>query len=261
MCIRDRVLASEKTYYQTHGIVQTLNQLFWKTDFIGLVLIVAILGCILVPLTLAGGVSSQWHNPRIISPFILGFVMIGPFIYWESKFAKSPIAPFKILKDRGIWSSLFISAFCKTVYYLAAGYLLTILMVAVNQSRGMATIITNIWQVVACGFAPFFSYFIVRIRRLKPFVILGCSLWLVSMGLLFRFRSGEDSKGGIIGGMVLWGIASTMVTRTVVISIQSITSHDHLATITALSLAVSKIGSGIAVSYTHLDVYKRQLYG
>ena len=240
-----KMLSSEKTYYETHGIIQTLVQLFWKVDVVGLLLFVAFLGCILVPLTLAGGVSSQWSNGKILGPFILGFCLVPAFILWETKYARLPIAPFKMLKDRGIWSALIISMLAKTVYYLAAGYLLTILMVAVNQSRGMAAVIMNVWSVVGCGFSPFFSYFVVRVRRLKPFIIIGCGIWMVSMGLLYYYRSGEHSKGGIIGAMVLWGLGSTMITRTTVISSQSITAHENMATITAIMLAISRIGGGI----------------
>ncbi|CDO93413.1 unnamed protein product [Kluyveromyces dobzhanskii CBS 2104] len=240
-----KVLSLEKTYYQTNGIVQTLVQLFWKIDVIGLFLFVAFLGCILVPLTLAGGVSSKWNTGNILGPFILGFFLVPLFIFWETKYARLPIAPFKMLKDRGIWSAMIISMLAKTVYYLAAGYLLTILMVAVNQSSGEAAVIMNVWTVAGCGFSPFFAYFVSRVRRLKPFITIGCGFWMASMALLYHYRSGEHSKSGIIAAMVLWGLGSTMITRTTVISSQSITSHENMATITAIMLAISRIGSGI----------------
>lgn len=51
-----------KSFYQTHGLWQTLVQLLWKLDAIGVLLLTVSTGCILVPLTVAGGVSSQRQN-------------------------------------------------------------------------------------------------------------------------------------------------------------------------------------------------------
>lgn len=93
-------LSTQKSFTQTHGFVQTIVQLFWKLDVIGVLLMAVVLGCILVPLTLAGGTSSKWNNPHIIAPFVLGFVLIPFFIYWESKWAHEPIAPFKLAFKR-----------------------------------------------------------------------------------------------------------------------------------------------------------------
>ena len=88
------------------------------------------------------------------------------------------------------------------------------------------------------------------------------------MGILFHFRSGQNSDKGIIGALVVWGLGTTMFTYPVTVSLQSVTSHENMATVTALSYTMYRIGSAvgsavsgaISVSYTHLDVYKRQTY-
>lgn len=238
-------LSTQKSFTQTHGFVQTIVQLFWKLDVIGVLLMAVVLGCILVPLTLAGGTSSKWNNPHIIAPFVLGFVLIPFFIYWESKWAHEPIAPFKLLSDRGIWSAVCISFLINFIYTMAAGYLYTILIVAVDESVKSATRITTISSFVSTVFAPFFSLFITRFSRLKPFIIIGCSLWMVAMGILFHFRSGRSSDKGIIGALVVWGIGTTMFTYPVTVSIQSVTSHENMATVTALNYTLYRIGSAV----------------
>ncbi|QEU58677.1 hypothetical protein KDRO_A06980 [Kluyveromyces lactis] len=256
-------LSSQKTYYQTHGLVQSLVQLFWKLDVIGVFFMIIILGCILVPLTLAGGISNKWNNPHIIAPFILGFVLIPFFIAWESKWAREPIAPFKLLRDRGIWAALCIAFLINFIFTMAAGYLYTILMVAVNESVTSATRISSVSTFTSTVFSPFFALFITRFTRLKPFIIAGCSLWMVAMGILFHFRSGQNSDKGIIGALVVWGLGTTMFTYPVTVSLQSVTSHENMATVTALSYTMYRIGSavGSAVSgaiWTQL-LYKQLL--
>ncbi|CDO93402.1 unnamed protein product [Kluyveromyces dobzhanskii CBS 2104] len=239
-------LQLEKTYYQSYGLVQTVVKLFWRLDVIGVLLLTVTLGCILVPLTLAGGVSDKWDNPHVIAPFVLGFVILPFFLLWESKWALDPIAPFKLLKDRGVWSALMIQFLVYFVYQMAAGYLYTILVVAVDESTTSATRILSVYSFTAAVASPFFALVVTRSKRLKPYIMAGCSLWLVAMGILYHYRSGKDSDKGIIGGLVLWGLTSTLFTYPVTVSLQSITSHENMASVTALNYTVYRIGGAVA---------------
>ncbi|SCU84094.1 LANO_0C00386g1_1 [Lachancea nothofagi CBS 11611] len=239
-------LQTEKTFYQTHGLVQTLVQLFWKLDIVGLLLFTASIGCILVPLTLAGGYSSQWRNAKIIAPFVVGFVLALAFIYWESKLALLPFAPFKLLKDRGIWAPLWIMFLICFIYQMAAGFLYTILLVAVDETVLSATRILSLYSFVSAVAAPFLGILVARSARLKPYIIAGCSLYYVTMGLFYHYRGGQDSDRGIIGAMVVWGIASCMFNYPMTVSIQSVTSHENMATVTALTYTMFRIGGAVA---------------
>ncbi|CCE93872.1 siderophore transporter TDEL_0H00130 [Torulaspora delbrueckii] len=241
-------LQTEKTYYQSHGLIQTVVQLFWKLDVVGIILLTVGTGCILVPLTLAGGVSTQWQSAKLIAPFVLGFVLIAIFIYWESKLALAPIAPFKMLKDRGIWAPLWIMFLIAFVYQMAAGYLYTILMVAVDETDLSATRITSLYSFVSAIFAPVLGFIVARSSRLKPYMVLGCSLYFVTMGLFYRYRVGKDAHQGVIGAMVVWGICSCLFDYPVTVSIQSVTSHENMATVTALSYTIFSIGGAVAAS-------------
>lgn len=241
-------LMTEKTFYQSHGLVQTLVQLFWKLDVVGVTLLTVSTGCILVPLTLAGGVSTQWQNAKLIAPFVLGFVLVPAFIYWESRLALAPIAPFRMLKDRGIWAPLWIMFLIAFVYQMAAGYLYTILMVAVDESDTSATRISVLYSFVSAIGAPIIGYLVARSSRLKPFMVLGCSLYFVTMGLFYRYRVGQDAHKGVIGAMVVWGLASCLFDYPATVSIQSVTSHENMATVTALSYTIFSIGGAVAAS-------------
>lgn len=200
---------------------------------------------ILVPLTLAGGVSAKWNNPRLIAPFVLGFALIPFFVLWESKYARDPVVPFKLLADRGVWAALSISFLAYFVYQMAAGYLYTILLVAINVSVKSATRITSINVFTSNILSFFFGLLVTRVKRLKPFIVFGAFLYMLATGLLYRFRSGEESYSGIVGAMVVWGIGNTMMSYPVVVSLQSITSHENMATVIALFYAVYRIGGAV----------------
>ncbi|QLG74690.1 hypothetical protein HG535_0H00150 [Zygotorulaspora mrakii] len=254
-----KALLNEKSYYQSHGLVQTLVQLFWKLDIIGVLLLVASVGCILVPLTLAGGVSTRWRNAKIIAPFVLGFLLLPFFIYWENKLALVPFAPFKLLRDRGVWAPLAIMFFICFVYQMAAGYLYSILLVAIDESTTSATRIMNLYSFVAAVIAPFLGFFAAKSARLKPYIIFGGALYFVTMALFYEYRSGVDSGRGIIGGMVVWGIGSCLFDYPTIVSIQSVTSHENMATVTALTYTTFRLGGAVAAAISGA-IWTQSLY-
>lgn len=66
-----KVFKQRKTKFQELGPVGFAKFLFWRLDVIGLILLVAALGCLLVPITLAGGISSVGKRPTLLSQLSL----------------------------------------------------------------------------------------------------------------------------------------------------------------------------------------------
>lgn len=260
-----KVLQREKTFFQNHGLWITLRDLFWKLDVIGLIFMGAALGCILVPLTLAGGVKSSWNDSRLIGTFVLGWVLIPILICWEWKYARFPLVPYNLVKDRGVWSAMAISFLIDFIYYMAADYLYTVLVVGVKQSVKAATRISSLSSFVSTVASPIIALIMSRFSRMKPFIIIGCSLWFLSMGLLYHFRGGEESKSGIIGALCVWGIGTTLFTYPVTASVQAVTSHENMATVTALNYTLYRIGSAIGAAVSGAiwtqTLYKQLLKG
>ncbi|SCU89923.1 LAFA_0E21902g1_1 [Lachancea sp. 'fantastica'] len=241
-------LDKEKSYFQTYGLLKMLVKLFWQLNIIGLILLSVLVGCICVPLTIAGGVSTEWKTAKVIAPFVLGFVLIPVFIFWESKVATVPLAPYGLLKDRGIWAPMWAYFLIAFIYSMAAGYLYTILLVAANESDLSATRISSLYSFVSAVFSPFVGVLVARVARLKPFTILGCSLYFVTMGIFYHFRGGEDAGKGVIGAMVVWGITSCLYDYPISVAIQLVTSHEHLADVSAIIATVFRIGGAIGAA-------------
>lgn len=255
-----QAIKHEKTMWQEYGFTSTIKQLFWQLDIIGVILMGCVLGCILVPLTLAGGTQSKWHDSRVLGPFVLGFVLIPIFAFWEIKFARYPLIPGKLIRDRGIWAALGISFLIDFIYYMAADYLYTVLIISVNESVKSATRISSLSSFVSTVASPFFSLFLTRFTRLKPFIITGCSLWFLSMGLLYHFRGGAESHSGIIGALCVWGLGTVLFTYPVNVSCQAATTHENMATVTALNYTLYRIGSAVGAAVSGA-IWTQKLYG
>jgi SIT family siderophore-iron:H+ symporter-like MFS transporter len=97
---RAGALESYRSPFQLLGWKRLLVSLFWQLDVIGIILIIAVFGLILTPLTLAGGTEDQsrWRDGDILAPLVVGVVCIPAWIIWEIK-APHPMIPFKVSSE------------------------------------------------------------------------------------------------------------------------------------------------------------------
>ncbi|CAI7612775.1 unnamed protein product [Penicillium glandicola] len=99
--------------------VQALKQF----DLIGMVLIIVGFAFFSSSLSLAGDAPDGWKTGYVLALFIVGFFLIGAFLYWQSV-AKHPLMPLWVWRDRNF--SLLIATCClgftgfsATTFYLA----------------------------------------------------------------------------------------------------------------------------------------------
>ena len=71
-------MSNYKTPFQMYGPAKLMVALFWQLDVIGIILIIACLGCILVPFTLASDGAPSWPQAHIIAPIVVGFLLEQP---------------------------------------------------------------------------------------------------------------------------------------------------------------------------------------
>ncbi|CCH46887.1 Siderophore iron transporter [Wickerhamomyces ciferrii] len=241
-----KALKRQKTHYQSKGLWSFLKELYWRTDITGILILTVMLGCILVPLTLAGGAKSKWAKGEIIGPLVLGVVLIPIFGLYESYIARYPLAAYKLVKDRGVWSAMCIQFLLYFIGTMYKGYLYTVLIIAMNQSVKSATRINILPSFVSVVGTPFFGVVVAYVRRLKMFILSGISLYMVGLGLMYHFRGYEYSKNGVIGGLVVIGLGMCLYTGSVSLTVQASTSHEHMASVISLLLTVFRIGSAVA---------------
>ncbi|CAG7985797.1 unnamed protein product [Penicillium nalgiovense] len=239
-------LESYKSSLQLMGKRQLALELFWHLDIVGNILLIAMLACILVPFTLAGGVTAQWRTAKVIAPLVIGVLLIPAWIFWE-RTCQHPMLPFKLLKDRAVWGALGIPIMLNTAWYLQGDFLYTVLYVSFGESVLSATRITQLYSFVSVITGVILGLIVMKVRQLKPFIVAGTVLFMVAFGILIYFRGGvaDSSHSGVIGAQVLLGIAGGMFPYPAQASIQVASKHEHLAVITGLYLAAYNIGSAL----------------
>lgn len=229
-------------------VVYNLKLIFWYADFIGCLLLAVILGLILVPLTLAGGVSSKWQLGEIIGPLVLGVVLIPGFIFWETKLTKRPMAPLKVMKNRGIWAALFLSIISNLARATVNDYAYPVLHVGMNATPTVATRTPKLAGFVAGVTSVFLGFFVARFNRSKMLILFGCGVMFISMGLFVHFRGSNDGlrakyfRDGVAIGMCFLGFTQAFLDRLLMVSAQSCTSHEYMAIVSSWFAAFYRVG-------------------
>jgi MFS transporter, SIT family, siderophore-iron:H+ symporter len=241
------LLDDYKSSFQILGARNFFLELFHLLDVVGIILLVAVFALILMPLTLAGGITNQWNVPHVIAPLVVGGLCIPAFIVWELK-APHPLIPFKLMKDRGVWGPVAIAILLNFAWAMQGDFLYTVLIVAFDFSIANATRITSLYSFVSVIVGPILGLIVFKVRRLKIFILIGTSLFMVAFGLLIRFRGSTGSESGqvgIIAAQVVLGVAGGMFPYPAQASLQVQLKHENLAVMTGVYLAMYNIGSAL----------------
>ncbi|BEJ14722.1 hypothetical protein CspHIS471_0404890 [Cutaneotrichosporon sp. HIS471] len=228
--------------------VRLWREFFVQSDIIGLFFLAATIALILVPLTLAGGLTDSWRTARTITPLVVGAVVAFPcFVIWEAKFASHPLMPFHVFRKLPVLCGFGIALMLNTAWYTQGDYLYTTLQVAFGKDIKTSTYVTNIYSFTSTIVGIILGLTVRYVRRLKPFVIAGSLLFVLAFGLLIRYRGGHSMSdfAGLVGAEVVLGIAGGFVPYTTQASLQAEVRHERTATITSLYYSSYNIGSGI----------------
>ncbi|KAL6247859.1 ferrioxamine B transporter [Rhinocladiella similis] len=225
-------------------LFSSLRTIFWELDIIGVFLLTASLAMIMIPLTLAGGVGKKWTQAGILTPLILGVALMPGFLYWEHK-SSHPLLPFYLFKDRMVWACLVIGCFCVSAYMTHASYLYTLLIVSYDFSVESATRIASVYSFCAVLSAALLGLVVMKVRRLKAFILGGVVISFVGVGLLVKYRGGPNSKAGVIAGEVIVGVAGGFFPYPSLVLIQTVTKHQHVGILIGLMFTVNFLGQAI----------------
>lgn len=240
-------------------------ELFWTIDVVGILFVICIWGFILVPFTLAGGQRKTWSQAKIIAPLVIGVCLAPLFVIWEKNWARHPLFPFRLLKDRGVWSVLLIGFLFNVIWLMPNGYMYPVLVVGMRASVKAAQRITSLNTFVGVLVGPCVGLIITRVRRTKAFIMVGCSLWFIAVGIFFHFRGDNDGirsqyfLNGVIAGVCIWGAGTGFFTYNIVVSILSCTNHEYMAVVIAVTFALYNIGGAVGSSISGA-IWTQQMY-
>jgi SIT family siderophore-iron:H+ symporter-like MFS transporter len=126
----------------------------------------------------------------------------------------SLISSFILFADNSAWS-------------IQGPFLYTSLIVSFGQSALAATRISSLFTFTSTLTGMALGLVVMKVRRLKAFIIFGSLTYTLAFGLLIRYRGGHNTSqvSGVIGAEVLLGIGAGFFTYPAIASVQARTKH------------------------------------
>ncbi|SCV73286.1 BQ2448_7212 [Microbotryum intermedium] len=245
---------------------------FWSLDLIGLLLLVAGAGMVLVTVTIANGLGSKWSDGTLlevdwatsqllaealtsakptahcIALLVVGGVCCIAFVLYERYFARHPLIPFSLLSNRTVIAALVIALFHPMASGVVSSYFYTFLYIAANQSVQSATRISSISSFSGTLCAVVVGVLVRYTRHLKSFVIFGAAIEVFAYGLMVRLRQSTNSQAELAIVQVIRGFGEGCIGFPVQAAIQMTAEHEHVAAITAGYLTVYYLSGGVGAA-------------
>ncbi|KAJ7046973.1 drug:h+ antiporter [Mycena alexandri] len=227
----------KKAHWQR--ILDTAEEL----DVIGLLLIGASVSLTLLPLSLARHTTTGWNGAAMLSIFLLGIVLIPVFAWWDFKWAKYPVIPFRFVANRSVVGASLIGALDFMAFYLTFTYLYSFVIVVkdwklINTTYFMQT---QTITMTLCGILT--GLYMHRFRRYKMLLIGGLVVRLMGVVLMLRSRGADGSNFELFMTQVLQGIGGGIATLSIQVSSQASVPHADVAMVTAVVLLITEFGA------------------
>ncbi|KAF2010003.1 putative MFS drug transporter [Aaosphaeria arxii CBS 175.79] len=220
-------------------------------DFAGALLTLTASTCLVLSLTWAG-IDHPWHSAAVITPLILGVVLLAAFVIWEGIGPKYPLMPLHIFRNPlviGICTTMFINGwlFVTQIYYIPAFFQLAYGLSPMKSGALLLPI--TLMQTVSSTFSGLIVHWTGRYRES---IIIGWVSWTVGLGLYSTLDTTHFDLGKAIGYGLLTGFGVGQTLQPSLIAIQAGVARQDMAVITCTRNFVRNLGStlGLAVAAT-----------
>lgn len=157
-----------------------------------------------------------------------------------------------MLKDRAVWAPLAIAFTYNLAFFIQNEFALVCLRLSYQQPRQTAAQIANIYSFASVVTGAIVGYLVLRIRYLRPFIIIGAFFYAAGFILLAIHPHvlGDDFAShvhAIIGSYILMGVGGGLLPYLTMASLQAAVNRDRLALITGIYLGMYRFGAAMGV--------------
>ncbi|CEI61326.1 Siderophore iron transporter mirA [Fusarium venenatum] len=229
-----------------------VNLLWVDLDVAGALLLVVGLGLTLIPLSLTGARNSdRWDQGSYIAMLVIGVVVIAAFFVWDTKFAKVPFVPFRMIKERTVVAACVLSMLDFFHYSCFTLFFPSYLQVAGGFSPGHATRIDNALRVAFQIASVLVGILMKYTKRSQIFVFIGVPLCVLGQGLmiyLVNMNGGHANEASFITAKTLVGVGRAFYQTAAQVSIQALVAKEDVPVVTGVYYAAMNFGAAIGTS-------------
>ncbi|KAG7114728.1 Siderophore iron transporter mirA like protein [Verticillium longisporum] len=239
---------------QGSSFLTQLYYIVWvRLDIMGAFLLLAGLSMTLLPLSITGRRNTdRWSEASSIVLIIVGVLTFVAFLMWDGRYAKNPIVPFRMIKNRNVLLacvSVCLIAMSDSTYRAFGP---SFLQVAGGYSPGHAVRIDNARRVALNLGGLVIGIAIRFVKHTKPFIIIGCVMVALANGLPIYFANIDGrrvaNEAALTTSQVLLGLGRGFAQIPLQVSLQAVVPDHEIGIATALFLSSSGFGANVGNS-------------
>jgi EmrB/QacA subfamily drug resistance transporter len=221
------------------------DRLRHKIDYLGAGLLAGGLSSVVL-FTSLGGTTYAWSSPPMIVLIVLGVVLLGLFVFVETR-AAEPILPMTLFKNRTFALTSAIGFIIGVALFGSVTYLPLYLQIVKGHSPTSSGLLMTPMMVGVLITSITSGNIISRTGRYKPFPIIGTAVAALAIFLLSRLAVDTSIWLAALYMFVL-GLGLGMVMQVLVLAAQNAVPYELLGVATSGSTLFRQIGGAIGVS-------------
>lgn len=235
-----------------------LSEKLKRVDYIGTVIVLAFSTLFLLALNF-GGQTFPWKSAAVIVPLVLSVLLVGLLMVVEKRFAKEPLMPPRLFRNRSVVSVLFVNWFFGMTFFSAVYYLPVYFQVVRNDSAMWSGIRLIPMQLVLCFISTLAGLTISKTGVYRPMICIGMGLMTLWIGLTTLYD--QTTPFSQIYGITILGSGSLgCLFSSTIIALQASVEIKDIAVVTGLGNFSRILGGalGVAISSAVLNSHLNQ---
>ncbi|KAF9438254.1 hypothetical protein BGZ76_008987 [Entomortierella beljakovae] len=201
---------------------------------------------LLLPTNL-GGNMYEWKSPLVISFYCLSVPSAIAFLLIEAKYAKQPIVPPYLWKNRNVVTLFSVNLFMGMTFWTLIFYLPIYFQVIEHETAtaaGLTMIPLEAGIFISSNIA---GILVSKYGRYRPYIFAGTSMAAVGIGLCLVLAN-TDSKVAQVFILFACGLGIGPLFPCLIVAIQASVERKDIATVSALHNFFRMTGSGFGVA-------------
>ncbi|THY62792.1 putative major facilitator superfamily transporter [Aureobasidium pullulans] len=219
-----------------------------KVDWIGLFFSTAAIILILIAIS-DGGHATPWNSAKTISMLVVGSICAIAFVIVEWKFAKLPMMPLEMWKNKSV-AFMLVQSFLLGMNYYALIYYLPLYYQNVGGYDVMKSAVLILPLVlVQAAFSALGGQYMSFIGHYIEVILIGFAVWTLGSGLLVSLEA-DSPIGHICGFIIMVGFGAGCTFQTTNTAMQAHSPKSQRAIVISNRMLLRQLGGavGLAIS-------------
>ncbi|THV88106.1 putative major facilitator superfamily transporter [Aureobasidium pullulans] len=219
-----------------------------KVDWIGLFFSTAAIILILIAIS-DGGHGTPWNSAETISMLVVGSICAIAFVIVEWKFAKLPMMPLEMWRNKSV-AFMLVQSFLLGMNYYALIYYLPLYYQNVGGYDVMKSAVLILPLVlVQAAFSALGGQYMSFIGHYIEVILIGFAVWTLGSGLLVSLGA-DSSIGHICGFIIMVGFGAGCTFQTTNTAMQAHSPKSQRAIVISNRMLLRQLGGavGLAIS-------------